>query len=285
MRRRRSAQVQLVAMTGVGLTPTFAWATTGAKPRLFAYIYPGYLQLIEEGWQADANALEARQKQAEGEALVDLAKRLAPSARRHHADPQRARVRQREGDAGRGHRRAGLRGTHRVGAAGRHGRGAAPTTSSMPAARVLLPGLFDMHGHVGRWDGGLQPRRRRHHRARHGQRQRHAAADAWTRSRPARCCRRRSCPPASSRARASISARNGFVVKNLDEAKKAVDWYAEHGYPQIKIYNSFPKDILQRHRRLRARQGHARQRPRAGLPARAGRGATAATTRSSTSTR
>jgi len=41
-----------------------------------------------------------------------------------------------------------------------------------------------------------------------------------------------------------FSARNGFVVKNLDDAKKAVDWYAEHHYPQIKIYNSFPKDIL-----------------------------------------
>ena len=26
--------------------------------------------------------------------------------------------------------------------------------------RVLLPGLFDMHGHVVRWDGGLQPGRR-----------------------------------------------------------------------------------------------------------------------------
>jgi len=40
------------------------------------------------------------------------------------------------------------------------------------------------------------------------------------------------------------SARADYVVANLDEAKNAVDWYAEHGYPQIKIYNSFPKDIL-----------------------------------------
>ncbi len=36
----------------------------------------------------------------------------------------------------------------------------------------------------------------------------------------------------------------GFVIKNLDEAKHAVDWYHEHDYPQIKIYNSFPKAIL-----------------------------------------
>jgi len=41
-----------------------------------------------------------------------------------------------------------------------------------------------------------------------------------------------------------MSARNGFVIKDLAEAKKAIDWYADHNYPQIKIYNSFPKDIL-----------------------------------------
>jgi hypothetical protein len=41
-----------------------------------------------------------------------------------------------------------------------------------------------------------------------------------------------------------MSARNGFVIKDLDEARKAVDWYHAHDYPQIKIYNSFPKGIL-----------------------------------------
>ena len=46
------------------------------------------------------------------------------------------------------------------------------------------------------------------------------------------------------------------MIKNLDEAKKAVDWYHEHGYPQIKIYNSFPKDILPRdHRSTRTARG------------------------------
>jgi hypothetical protein len=40
------------------------------------------------------------------------------------------------------------------------------------------------------------------------------------------------------------SARGGFVVKDLQGAKDAVDWYARRGYPQIKIYNSFPKEIL-----------------------------------------
>ncbi|MEJ7807113.1 MAG: amidohydrolase family protein, partial [Telluria sp.] len=40
------------------------------------------------------------------------------------------------------------------------------------------------------------------------------------------------------------SANNGFVVKDIAGAKNAIDWYAQHGYPQLKIYNSFPKAIL-----------------------------------------
>jgi hypothetical protein len=42
----------------------------------------------------------------------------------------------------------------------------------------------------------------------------------------------------------AMSARNGFVVKDLAGAREAVDWYAGHGYPQVKIYNSFPKELL-----------------------------------------
>src|SRR5690606_2405526 len=62
--------VQLLAITGIGFTPTFVWATDQARPRLFAYIYPGFLQLVEDGWEANADALEEAQKAAEAEALV-----------------------------------------------------------------------------------------------------------------------------------------------------------------------------------------------------------------------
>jgi hypothetical protein len=41
-----------------------------------------------------------------------------------------------------------------------------------------------------------------------------------------------------------MSSNGGFVVKDLAQAKNAIDWYAEHGYPQLKIYNSFPKAVL-----------------------------------------
>lgn len=42
--------------------------------------------------------------------------------------------------------------------------------------------------------------------------------------------------------RSPYSARNGFVVDSLPDALKAVRWYADHGYWQVKIYNSFNPD-------------------------------------------
>ena len=36
-----------------------------------------------------------------------------------------------------------------------------------------------------------------------------------------------------------FSARGGFVVNSADEARTAIDWYAQRGYRQVKIYNSF----------------------------------------------
>ncbi|MDI9239726.1 amidohydrolase family protein [Lysobacter sp. LF1] len=234
--------VQLVAVTGVGLTPTFAWTTTDANPRLFAYIYPGFLQLIEQGCEASANALEARQKQAEGEALVELAKRLghplAGTTLIRNArvfDSEKAQL---------GAASDVLVKDGRIVSVSPASKKAAPADHVIDAdGKVLLPGLFDMHGHVGRWDGGLNL----------------AAGVTTVRDmgndnatlqqilgeiKGGTLMSPDIVPAGFIEGESKFSARNGFVIKNLDEAKKAVDWYAEHGYPQIKIYNSFPKDLL-----------------------------------------
>lgn len=42
--------------------------------------------------------------------------------------------------------------------------------------------------------------------------------------------------------RSPYSARNGFVVDSLDQALESVRWYADHGYWQVKLYNSFNPD-------------------------------------------
>lgn len=237
----KTQTVQLLALTGQGFTPNFVWATEDAQPRLFAFIFPGYLQLIEDGWQANANALEAQQKAAEGKLLVDLRKKL-------------------------GHRFAGttvLRDVRvfdsehaTLGAATdvvvRDGKivSVGKADAKLKAERVidgggkvLMPGLFDMHGHVSRWDGGLNiaagvttVRDMGNDNA--TLQQMIGEIEDGTLMSPGVV------PAGFIEGESQYSARNGFVIKDLDEAKKAVDWYAGHGYPQIKIYNSFPKAVL-----------------------------------------
>ncbi len=235
-------KVQLLALTGVGFTPGFVWATTDATPRLFAYIAPGFLQLIEHGWETNGDALEETQKRAEGEALVDLQKRLL------HPLTGTTLVRNvRVFDSE--HATLGASSDVLL----RDGRIAsiAKADDKTPHAdhvidgngRVLLPGLFDMHAHFGAWDGGL-------HMAAGITTIRDMGNDNTTLQqlitdeKSGKLLSPHVVPAGFIEGESQMSARNGFVIKNVDEAKKAVDWYHAHGYPQIKIYNSFPKAIV-----------------------------------------
>ncbi|WP_447939806.1 amidohydrolase family protein [Pseudoxanthomonas mexicana] len=238
----RSRTVDLLALTGIGFTPAFVWVTRDAEPRMFAFIYPGFLQLIEDGWQGTANTLEARQKIAEREALVAMQQRLA------HPLPgttliRNARVFDSEKAV--------------LGAAAdvvvRDGKilSVSPVGQSRVAAdnvvdagnRVLLPGLYDMHVHAGSWEGGL-------HLAAGVTSTRDMGNDNATlqqlmaEEKAGTLMHPRVIPAGYIEGQSPHSSQGGFVVKDLAGAKQAIDWYADHRYPQIKIYNSFPKEIL-----------------------------------------
>lgn len=234
--------VQLMQVTGVGFTPQFVWATTGERPRLFAYIYPGFVQLVEKGWEANADALEERQKAAEGRALVELQQRLAhPLAgttlirNARVFDSEKATL----GPAS----DVLLRDGRIVSLSGAGEEQAAADQVIDAGGRVLLPGLFDMHVHAGRWDGGL-------HLATGITSVRDMGNDNETlqqlmaEERAGKLLMPRIVAAGFLEGESQQSARNGFVVKDLAGAKEAVDWYAANGYPQLKIYNSFPKEIL-----------------------------------------
>ncbi len=235
-------KVQLVMLTGVGFTPTFFWATVGPQPQMFAFIFPGYLQLIESGWQANGPALEARQKEAEADALSDLQRRLSHPLRgttlirnARIFDSELATV---------GLASDLLIENGRIVSISGGGEEAARVDRVVDAGgRVLLPGLFDMHGHIDAWQGGL-------HLAAGVTTVRDMGNDNATLQQlmaDERSGRRMSPSIVAAgflEGESPMSARNGFVVNDLAGAKQAVDWYAKHGYPQIKIYNSFPKEIL-----------------------------------------
>ena len=150
--QRRS--IQLVAQTGVGLSPALYWVTREKRPRFFAVIYPGWFTGIEEGWQAQAGKLAARQRAAEGRLLAEFATRarqplpgltVVRNARVFDSDsatlgpPSDVYL---------------LRGRiTAVVAAGTDQRKADAEIDA--AGRVMLPGLFDMHDHADRWSGAL----------------------------------------------------------------------------------------------------------------------------------
>lgn len=235
-------EVALLAITGTGFQPSFVWATTGDAPRMFAFVIPGYLHVVEDGWQPVAKQLEARQKTVEAEYLAGLQQRLSTPI---------------PGDTLLRNARVFDSGTGQVGAASdlllRDGRivSVSPAAAAAPAGvrvidaggRIALPGLFDMHAHHDRWSGALQV----------------AAGVTTVRDmgndndtlqalmkdeQSGVLLSPRVVPAGFLEGESPMSARSGFVVKDLDAAKKAVDWYAASGYPQLKIYNSFPKAIL-----------------------------------------
>jgi len=238
----QSRQVQLVAQTGLGLSPKFLWITKDAEPSLFAVVEPGVMLFAVEGWQGNGKLLAERQKRAEAKMLNDMAARL------QHPLPGLTVVKNvRIFDSNKATVGAPsdvyvLRG--RISAivpAGTEVRGAASEIDG--GGRIMLPGLFDMHGHIGRWEGAL-----------------HVAAGVTSlrdmgndnaqlqmmidETADGKLLAPQIVPAGFLEGESPYSSNGGFVVKTLEQSKRAIDWYAEHGYPQLKIYNSFPKEIL-----------------------------------------
>ncbi len=241
----QSQRVQLMAQTGIGLQPWLFWATTGARPRLFALADLAGGLFIEEGWQASRTLLEATQRDAERTLLRDVASRLRHpmpgltvirNARIFDSTTARLAAANEAADV------YVLRG--RITAVLPAGSAAREADHEIDAAgRVLLPGLFDMHVHMGRWDGIL-----------------HLAAGATTvrdmgsdNAAMQRLLDDRTAgavlapqivPCGFLEGKSEFSASFGSTISTAAQARDAIDWYAQRGYPQLKIYNSFPKEVL-----------------------------------------
>jgi Amidohydrolase family len=118
---------------------------------------------------------------------------------------------------------------------------------------VMLPGLFDMHGHAGRWQGGeylaAGVTTVRDLGMNNDELQR--MLDDWA---AGELMWPQIIPAGFLEGKSAFSSQNGILVETLDEAKAAVDWYAQRGYRHLKIYNSFPRE------HLRATVAHAHRR-------------------------
>lgn len=253
-----SLPVTLWAIRGINLEPLLMWSTAGAE-RPFALIHPGFMQMVPKGWEAQAAELEQRQVEAQNRALAELA--------RQHRHPVRQPllIRNVRVFDSREARLGPLQDIYV-----HNGRIAAVYEAGSPVqdagtvidgqGRSLLPGFYDMHTHLSPGDlllnlaAGVTTVRDLGN---------DNATLAELRERIARheAIGPDVVPAGFLEGKSAHNANGGFVVEDVAGAKRAVDWYAQHGFPQIKIYNSFkpewvPETVAYAHRRGLRVGGH-----------------------------
>ena len=236
----KSQAATLYSITGVDFTPYYVWLTAGPRPQFFAYVSPGNLNLVPKGWEAIAPELEKAQLAAQGAQLQALAKKFT------HALPEpillkNARVFDSEHAVLTGPSdvyvyRGRIAEVAPAGSAARN-----PGTTIDASGKVLMPGLYDMHDHENAWRGALQIAAGvttvrdmgSDNATLAGQ---IALIEAGAQLGP------RIVPAGFIEGKSPYSASGGFTVDNLDEVHNAIDWYAQRGYPQIKLYNSYRRE-------------------------------------------
>ena len=235
-------KVKLVMQVGIGLKPDFFWATSGKNPRLFAAIIPGYSYLVEKGWEESLTALSEKQNLANQKTLSQKAQQLQHPIYRPFLIKN---IRLFDS------KNAFLTEPHDVLIDDKRIVNITPTNSSYEfegdtidgTGKTLLPGLFDMHTHINKWSGLY-----------------HLSAgvttvrDMGNSNTEVQEIIRDSAnnqllfphiiPAGFIEGKSEYSSSDGIMIENLEQAKQAVDWYAEHGYRHIKIYSSFPNQLV-----------------------------------------
>jgi hypothetical protein len=233
---KEARALTLYAIRGADLEPSYVWMTADGE-RAFATIFPGFAQLILKGWEAQADALEKLQLEAQGAYQRDIAKR----DRHELAQPvliRNARVFDSE-HAVLGPVQDVYVNRGRIGAVYPAGSPSqSPGTVIDAKGRTLLPGLIDMHAHVSPGDyllnlasGVTTVRDMGNDNA--------VLAEAIGRLNRHEAIGPHVVPAGFIEGKSQFNASGGILVDSLDAAKQAVDFYAQRGYPQIKIYNSF----------------------------------------------
>jgi hypothetical protein len=235
--RSASGQVDvaLYAIFGLDVSPQMIWMTNDATRRFFAVVYPGFAT-IQAGWEDRADGLLDLQQQAERDLLRSLADRLA----HRYEGPiliRSVRVFDSETATMRGPYdvyifRGRIASIEAIGSKARD-----PATIIDGEGRCLLPGLFDMHGHEWRWNamlqiaGGVTTVRDMGNENRRLEELRTDIEDG-------NIVGPRIVPTGFIEGNSPYASQSGIVINTLDEGKAAIDWYAQRGRRQIKLYNS-----------------------------------------------
>ncbi len=236
-------EVALYAIFGAGLQPEYVWLETAGDLPLFASISIGGGHVVRAGFADAADKLERLQQEAEAGWLSKVAKqhtqalpqpiliknvRVFDAKTKSLGEPADVYV-----NEGR------IAAVYAAGSPAKD-----PATVIDGAGRALLPGLFDMHSHEDAWNAALQ------------------VAGGVTTSRDmgnynddlarlrediaaGRSVGPHIEPAGFIEGEGPFAARGGFVVASVAEAENAVDWYAQRGFRQIKLYNSIKPEWAQ----------------------------------------
>ncbi|HEY2029022.1 MAG TPA: amidohydrolase family protein [Myxococcales bacterium] len=255
-------EATLYAVTGLDFSPSYVWI--GNAGELFAQV-GGWMTLVKHGEEARAEELKEAQKQARSALEVDRVRRLAHKPKGkllfHDAavfDSETARLQPHHDVLIEGNRIVSVTPTRPA---------PAPQNASAPGVEVieangktLLPGLFDMHAHVSDDQGILNL----------------AAGVTSVRDLAndndelyARIQRIERGQEVGTRIfRAGFMDGPGpfqgptkVLVATPEEALHWVDWYADHGFIQVKLYSSLKPELVpiiaeEAHRRGLRVSGH-----------------------------
>ncbi len=232
--------VTLYAITGLDFSPTYVWLDDGR--RFFAFVSL-WSTVIPEGWEAALKPMQATQDEAAHARSAELADKLAhrtPNgmvfAHVNLFDAQSAEILK---------DRSVVVVGNRIRSVGPADQVAAPAGAEVidAAGKTLLPGLWDMHAHVGDNDGLLNL-------AAGVTTVRDLAND--TDSLLARRKRIEQGKEIGTRivlagvidGRGPYQGPTKVLVSTEGEARAAVDNYARLGYVQIKIYSSVKPELV-----------------------------------------
>lgn len=232
---RAAVPVTIHRLQGIGLEPVLLMLD--AKQRLFAQ-FDDKSAVVRAGYESEVPALLKLGSELEVEAVRALQQRLA----HRHAVPVRIRnVRVFDPVGG----RLSAPSTvvvmrERITAVLPLGEDAAPTPDQVVVdgeGGTLLPGLHDMHSHATLRTGlyylaaGVTATRDQGN-------VNEFLLDLIPRIEAGEIAGPRIVPSGFIEGRSPFSARLGTIPEREEEALRAVDWYADRGYRQIKIYNS-----------------------------------------------
>ncbi|HEY8878514.1 MAG TPA: amidohydrolase family protein [Roseateles sp.] len=229
-------EVGLYAIAGLDLEPVYLWLRED-NHALFAQVYPGWGGTLLQGFEAEVGRLEDIQKTAQLARLQRLAKELPQPL------PGLTVI---EGVRWFDAQAARLRGPSdiylqdgRIAFIAKPGSltNAAPAQRISGKGRTLLPGFIDMHAHVTPADlllnlaaGVTAVRDVGNSNA--------TLAELRGRIERGELLGTRIAANGFIEGKSPFSSQSDFVADSLPEALAAIDWYAAHGYRQLKLYNS-----------------------------------------------